>query len=94
MNENFNSLDELKERLKPALVTKRREMNRSGYAFIDEEDIWNYLKENKWIISNDLSLYQMVTDILNAENARISDFLQRRLMRRRDVWKRVFLKVF
>jgi len=85
MNENFNSLDELKERLKPALVTKRREMNRSGYAFIDEEDIWNYLKENKWIISNDLSLYQMVTDILNAENAKISDFLQRRLMRRRDV---------
>ena len=55
MDNYFSSLEELKERIKPALITKRREMNRSGYAFIEEEDIWNYLKDTKWIVSSDLS---------------------------------------
>lgn len=81
MDCEFDSLEELKLRIKPALSTKKREMNRSGYPFIEEEDIWNYLKDTKWVSARNLSLYQMVTDILNTENIKISQYLQRNFKR-------------
>ena len=43
----FNSLEELYERIKPALRCKQSEMKRNGYNYIKLEDIWNYLKEVK-----------------------------------------------
>ena len=48
MDINFSSLEELYKRLKPALLAKKEEMNRTLYPYIREEDIWNYLKEIKW----------------------------------------------
>lgn len=51
MEVEFNSLEELYQRIKPALTTKKEEMRRSGYVYIKEEDIWNYLKEVKWLNS-------------------------------------------
>ena len=48
MTEDFRSEEELYDRLKPALVTKRAEMKRNGYPYVKEEDVWNYLKEKKW----------------------------------------------
>ncbi len=60
----FNNLTELKNRLMPALRLKKEEINNKN---ITEEDIWNYLKETKWINSNNLSLSDMVNDILKLE---------------------------
>ena len=57
MDITFNSLEELYERIKPALMTKKEEMKRKGYEYIKEEDIWNYLKEVKWKNSKDLMLH-------------------------------------
>ena len=48
----------------PALRLKKEEINNKN---ITEEDIWNYLKETKWINSNNLSLSDMVNDILKLE---------------------------
>ena len=67
MDVEFNSLEELYRRIKPALHTKKEEMKRNGYPYIKEEDIWNYLKEVKWVHSKNLSLYQMVSDVLNVK---------------------------
>lgn len=75
----FNSVEELYERIKPALLTKKQEMNRDGYAYIKEEDIWNYLKEIKWKNSRDLSLSDMVDDVLNSENFTIDKYLKEKL---------------
>ena len=50
MDVAFNSLEELYERIKPALTTKRREMHRNGFDYIKDEDIWNFLKEIKCLI--------------------------------------------
>lgn len=61
----FNSLDELYKRIKPALNVKVKEINRIGFKNINEEDIWNFLKETKWSKSVDLLLYEMVNDIFN-----------------------------
>ncbi len=61
----FNNLTELKNRLMPALRIKKEEINNKN---ITEEDIWNYLKDTKWKKSNDLSLSDMVNDILKLDN--------------------------
>ena len=83
----FESLEELYKRIRPALHTKQQEMRREGYIYIKEEDIWNYLKEVKWINSKNLSLYQMVSDVLNADNILIDNYLKEKLnMRNRAVY--------
>lgn len=87
MDITFNSLEELYKRIKPALKTKKEEMRRAGYIYIKEEDIWNYLKEVKWINSKNLSLYQMVNDVLNVDNMLIDKYLKEKLnMRNRKVY--------
>ena len=40
MDLEFNSLQELYNRLKPALLTKQSEMRRNGYEYIRIEDIF------------------------------------------------------
>ena len=87
MTLEFNSLEELYQRLKPALQTKKEEMHRNGYIYIKEEDIWNYLKEIKWLESNNLALYQMVSDVLNVDDEKIDSYLKEKLnMRNRKVY--------
>lgn len=58
MNE-FKTLKDLYERLKPALRMKKRELKN-----ITEEEIWNFLKDYKWKNSSNLTLSEMVNDIL------------------------------
>jgi len=83
----FNSLQELYDRLKPALVTKRNEMERNGYNYIKLEDIWNYLKEVKWTKTTDLTLYEMVDDILNTDDQIIDTYLKQKLnSTRREIY--------
>jgi hypothetical protein len=79
MDIEFKSLEELYQRIKPALMTKKIEMHRSGYTYIKEEDIWNYLKEIKWRNSKDLSLSDMVSDILNTDDINIDSYLKGKL---------------
>ena len=55
------------------------EMRRNGFVYIKEEDIWNYLKEVKWVNSKDLSLYQMTCDILDTNDNVIDDYLRKKL---------------
>ena len=85
--DEFNSLEELYTRIKPALHTKKEEMKRAGYAYIRTEDIWNYLKESVWKKATNLSLYQMVSDILNTDNIHIDAYLKEKLnMRNRAIY--------
>ncbi len=79
MDLDFSSLEELYNRLKPALRTKKRELKENGYGYLKIEDIWNYLKENKWKRSSNLSLNDMVSDILNADNEFIDDYFKEKL---------------
>ena len=87
MEVEFNSLEELYNRLKPALITKKNEMNRSGYQYIKIEDIWNYLKEVKWKKAKDLSLYEMVSDVLNVDDLLIDNYLKQKLnLKNREIY--------
>lgn len=87
MDVAFESLEELYKRIKPALITKKNEMNRDGYIYIKEEDIWNYLKEVKWKNARDLSLSEMISDILNTDNIIIDSYLKEKLnLRNRNIY--------
>lgn len=87
MDVEFKTASELYDRIKPALITKVEEMRRSGYDYIKEEDVWNYLKEVKWVKSVNLELYQMVSDVLNTDNADIDAYLKNKLnLRNRKVY--------
>ena len=75
----FSSLEELYQRIRPALFTKQQEMKRNGYVYIKEADIWNYLKEVKWKSSKNLSLYEMTCDILDTDDSVIDAYLREKL---------------
>lgn len=79
MEIEFKSVSELYDRLRPALITKTVEMRRKGYLYIKPEDIWNYLKEVKWVKSVNLELCEMVADVLNSDDAKIDAYLKEKL---------------
>lgn len=82
MDIEFNSLEELYERLTPALKAKVSELKRYDLDYIKEEDIWNYLKDTKWVKANNLLLYQMVDDILNLDNGLIDEYVKEEIRKR------------
>ena len=59
----FGSVLELKNRVMPALKMKEERLRNEGFDF-SAEDIWFYLKQNKWIKSKNLTLNEVVNDIL------------------------------
>ena len=82
MDIEFNNVKELYERLKPALSTKVTELKRNDLDYIKVEDVWNYLKETKWMSANNLLLYQMVDDILNLDNNEIDEYVKEEIRRK------------
>ena len=70
----FNSLEELYNRVKPALYSKVTEIKRMGMKYVNEKDIWNFLAENKWKKTENLQLHDIINDILYADNIDINNY--------------------
>lgn len=81
MKEEFRSLNELYSRIKPALTTKRNELIRYGINYIKEEDIWNCIKELKWLKTSNLTLSEMVNDILECNNDTLDMYMKKIISR-------------
>ena len=79
MNEEFKSLEELYNRVKPALYSKLKEVRRLGFSMINEVDIWNYNVENNWKKRENLLLHEIISDILNSNNYDINEYVMKRL---------------
>ena len=60
----FNSLEDLYKKLLPALRTKINDFKKEGVSYVKEEDIWNYLNDKYWKNKSELTLGEMVNDIL------------------------------
>lgn len=86
MELEFQTLEELYQRLYPALKMKKRELYRLGFCYIQEEDIWNYFRIYKWSKSHNLMLSEMVNDILNTNNQSFQFFLQEKNVQRERTW--------
>ena len=71
----FKNLEDLYNRILPALKSKADELKHDGYKYIHEEDIWNYLKTYKWMESRDLDLGCMVNDIFGIDKLALNEFV-------------------
>ena len=76
MDLEFSSLKDLYLRVEPALTSKKTELDRIGLSYIDKKDIWDYLVENKWKMGIDLTLSDVVDDILNTDNNLIDKYFK------------------
>lgn len=70
----FKSLEELYKKLIPAFNVRVNDLKRSKINGITREDIWNYLKNNNWIIREHLTLGEMVDDIINVSDKDLMDY--------------------
>lgn len=60
----YQTLNDLYQRLIPAFKVKKRILSITKYNNIGFEDIWQYLAQNKWCKSIDLTIAEMVNDII------------------------------
>ena len=72
----FKSLNELFNRLYPAFNAKVNELKNEN-ILVTESILWNYLKENIWIDSTSLTLYDTVDDIFSLDKEKIIKYLER-----------------
>lgn len=63
---DFKNIYELQKRVMPALKKRASDLTKQGIE-IFPEDIWTNLKNNKWIKTQNLSLNEIVNDILKYE---------------------------
>lgn len=72
----YSSLRELYETLGPAFNVKMSLLKNSEYKNITKMDIWNYLKDSKWKNSIDLTIADMVNDIIHINHRDIDVYLK------------------
>lgn len=77
--DEYKSQNELYLALVPALNVKMRIIRNSEYDYIKKEDIWNYLRTNKWCNDVNLCISEMVNDIINVEERLIDKYLKDKL---------------
>lgn len=66
--QEYKNEKELYQALIPAINVKLKLLKKSKINNIRKEDIWNYLKQTKWKNSTDLTLGEMVQDIIHTDN--------------------------
>lgn len=72
----YSSQEELFNSLKGAFNVKLR-LIKDEYDYINSVDIWNYLKINKWCKDKNLSLSEMVNDIIDVDIEKVDVFLKK-----------------
>lgn len=70
----FNSLNELYQRLIPALRVRVTELKREKLPHIKEEDIWNYLVDKVWVNKKSLEMCELVNDILKTDTIKLIEY--------------------
>ncbi len=63
----FSSQKELYNKLLPVFNVKKRLIKNAGYENITNEDIWNHLIKSKWRNSYNLTISDIVNDIITLE---------------------------
>ena len=79
MNISFNSIEELYNRVVPALNSKVNEFKRNNINYIKAEDIWNFLVESRWKNTKGLMLSDIVDDILHTDNNKIDEYVKNKM---------------
>jgi len=77
-NMEYKTEKELYNSLRGAFQVKLR-MIKDNYDYIKMVDIWNYLKLNKWCKDKNLSISEMVNDIITVEIEKVDMFLKKQI---------------
>lgn len=77
MEYEFKTLQELYNKIRPALTSKIGEFKKLGMNYITEADIWNYLTKTKWVNAKELTLSEMVSNVFNSKCDDIFDFIMK-----------------
>ena len=56
-------------------MVKRRLLKYSDCSYVLDKDIWEYLSIEKWKKKNNLTISEMVDDIINLDNIKIHMYL-------------------
>ena len=81
--DGFKSQEELYKKVTPALKSKVKDLTRRGIDYIFVEDIWNYLKNNVWCKKNNLTLGEIVNDIMTVPNRTLEDYVHDLMSKKR-----------
>lgn len=84
VNEKFDSITELYRRVLPALRSKKKELIIHKLPFITEMDIWDCLRKNKWSKETDLTLFDIVNDILTVKESYLIEYMNTKKQVRGD----------
>ena len=79
MDYEFKSVLDLKAHIKPALDSKVKEMQRKNIKYVTQDDIFEYLRNNVWPLKSNLTLYNIVDDILNPDNEIFCNYVVNKL---------------
>ena len=75
----YKNQKELYEVLIPAMNVKLKLLKKSKYLDITYDDIWEYLRDFKWKDSVDLTLSDMVQDIIHTDNLEIVNYVKNKV---------------
>lgn len=77
MDIEFKSIKELYDRVHPALTSKKTEFRRKGLN-LKEEDIWNYLSDEIFKNSTNLTLGDIVSYIMHLEVEDMEEYISKK----------------
>ncbi len=75
----FKDVNDLYNRVKPALYSKIKELRGLGYKHLTETDIWNYLVSHDWKDKKGLLLSDLISDILYCDNNALNDYVSNKI---------------
>ena len=64
-----------KELIQPVLSSKMEEFHTLGYEEVTENDLLSYLEMKKWKKERELSLHQVVNDILSVKITQVMSYV-------------------
>ncbi len=73
--DGFSTQEELYERVKPTLKSRVKDLKRIGINYVQDADVWNYLKNNVWGKKSNLTLGEMVNDIMTVGNSELESYI-------------------
>ncbi len=77
MELEFNSQKELYNRVLPALKTKKSELRRKGIKNIKEVYIWDFLANEVFKNTTNLTLADVVSFIMHVDEERLYDYINK-----------------
>ncbi len=84
MDFGINSSIDLYKRVTPAINCKIRELSKYNINYIKNEDVWNFLMQGKWKDKKNITLGELVDDILNLDNDKLDLYVKDKLSKIED----------